>query len=299
MADTTGFLKYERRAAAAASGRASGSWTGRTSTSPGRTARTRSSRRPRCASRRPAAWTAASRSATTPARWRNLIPEWNDLARRDDWQRRDRAAARDQQLPGVHREAVPGAVRGLLRAEPAGVAGHDQADRVGDHRPGLRRGLGRSRRRRRERTGKKVAVVGSGPAGLAAAQQLTRAGHDVTVYERADRIGGLLRYGIPEFKMEKAVLDRRLDQMRAEGTRFVTGVEVGGSGDGDLSAEQLRAEFDAVVLAGGATVGRDLPAPGPRADRHPPGHGVPALRQPAGARRARRPADQRRAASTW
>ena len=113
--------------------------------------------------------------------------------------------------------------------EPAGVAGHDQAGRGGDHRPRLGRGLGRSRSRRRERTGKKVAVVGSGPAGLAAAQQLTRAGHDVTVYERADRIGGLLRYGIPEFKMEKAVLDRRLDQMRAEGTRFVTGVEVGGS----------------------------------------------------------------------
>jgi glutamate synthase (NADPH/NADH) small chain len=113
-----------------------------------------------------------------------------------------------------------------------------------------------------ERTGKKVAVVGSGPAGLAAAQQLTRAGHEVTVYERADRIGGLLRYGIPEFKMEKSVLDRRLDQMRAEGTRFVPGVEVGGSGENDLSAAALRAEYDAVVLAGGATVGRDLPAPG-------------------------------------
>src|SRR5207245_8438362 len=105
----------------------------------------------------------------------------------------------------------------------------------------------------RGRTGRKVAVVGSGPAGLAAAQQLTRAGHDVTVFERADRIGGLLRYGIPEFKMEKKVLDRRLDQMRAEGTRFVTGVEVGGSGEADLSVERLRAEFDAVVLAGGAT----------------------------------------------
>jgi glutamate synthase (NADPH/NADH) small chain len=113
-----------------------------------------------------------------------------------------------------------------------------------------------------EHTGKKVAVIGSGPAGLAAAQQLTRAGHDVTVFERADRVGGLLRYGIPEFKMEKAVLDRRLDQMRAEGTRFVTGVEVGSGRDGDPTVEQLRADFDAVVLAGGATVGRDLPAPG-------------------------------------
>ena len=107
-------------------------------------------------------------------------------------------------------------------------------------------------------TGKKVAVVGSGPAGLAAAQQLTRAGHTVTVFERADRIGGLLRYGIPEFKMEKRILDRRLDQMRAEGTEFKAGVNVGV----DITAEQLRADFDAVVLAGGATAGRDLPIPG-------------------------------------
>src|SRR6202012_1476548 len=109
-----------------------------------------------------------------------------------------------------------------------------------------------------EPTGKKVAVVGSGPAGLAAAQQLTRAGHTVTVFERADRIGGLLRYGIPEFKMEKRILDRRLDQMRAEGTEFKAGVNVGV----DITAEQLRADFDAVVLAGGATAGRDLPMPG-------------------------------------
>ena len=101
-------------------------------------------------------------------------------------------------------------------------------------------------------------MVGSGPAGLAAAQQLTRAGHSVTVFERADRIGGLLRYGIPEFKMEKRVLDRRLDQMRAEGTEFRAGVNVGV----DITAEQLLADFDAVVLAGGATEGRDLPVPG-------------------------------------
>src|SRR5690606_29201905 len=108
------------------------------------------------------------------------------------------------------------------------------------------------------KTGKSVAVVGSGPAGLAAAQQLTRAGHDVTVFERADAIGGLLRYGIPEFKMEKWRLDRRLDQMRAEGTRFKTGVEVGV----DITADELRAQFDAVVLSGGATAWRDLPIPG-------------------------------------
>jgi glutamate synthase (NADPH/NADH) small chain len=102
-------------------------------------------------------------------------------------------------------------------------------------------------------TGKKVAVVGSGPAGLAAAQQLTRAGHDVTVYERDDRIGGLMRYGIPEYKLEKSSLNQRLAQMRAEGTRFVTDCEVGV----DLSVEALRAQHDAVVLAVGALRARD------------------------------------------
>ena len=111
-------------------------------------------------------------------------------------------------------------------------------------------------------TGKTVAVVGSGPAGLAAAQQLTRAGHTVTVFERDDRIGGLLRYGIPEFKMEKRHLERRLEQMRAEGTEFRPSVNVGV----DITAEQLRAEFDAVVLAGGATASRDLPITGRELD---------------------------------
>jgi glutamate synthase (NADPH/NADH) small chain len=107
-------------------------------------------------------------------------------------------------------------------------------------------------------TGKTVAVVGSGPAGLAAAQQLTRAGHTVAVFERDDRIGGLLRYGIPEFKMEKARLDQRLNQMIAEGTRFRAGVEIGV----DLPWDELRRRYDAVVVATGAPVARDLPIPG-------------------------------------
>jgi glutamate synthase (NADPH/NADH) small chain len=107
-------------------------------------------------------------------------------------------------------------------------------------------------------TGKTVAVVGSGPAGLAAAQQLTRAGHTVAVYERAEKIGGLLRYGIPEFKMEKSIVDRRLDQMKAEGTRFRPGVDVGV----EVTGSELRTKYDAVVLAIGATNWRDLPVPG-------------------------------------
>ena len=107
-------------------------------------------------------------------------------------------------------------------------------------------------------TGKTVAVVGSGPAGLAAAQQLTRAGHTVAVYERADRIGGLLRYGIPEFKMEKSILDRRIEQMTQEGTRFRAGVNVGV----EITGQELRTRYDAVVLAIGATQWRDLPIKG-------------------------------------
>jgi glutamate synthase (NADPH) small chain len=108
------------------------------------------------------------------------------------------------------------------------------------------------------RTGRRVAVVGSGPAGLAAAQQLARAGHDVTVFEKNDRIGGLLRYGIPNFKLEKRLIDRRLEQMRAEGVRFQTNAHVGGN----VPVEDLRKEFDAVLLAGGSEQPRDLKVPG-------------------------------------
>ena len=142
-----------------------------------------------------------------------------------------RPPARHQQLPGVHRPAVPGAVRGGVRAVHRRGADrrqrHDQAHRAdaSPTRPGWTESSNRNPPP--SRPASSVAVVGSGPAGLAAAQQLTRAGHDVTVYERDDRIGGLMRYGIPEYKLEKATLNQRLAQMRAEGTRFVTECEVG------------------------------------------------------------------------
>jgi glutamate synthase (NADPH/NADH) small chain len=187
----------------------------------------------------------------------NLIPEWNDLVWRSDWAEAIERLHATNNFPEFTGTLCP------APCESACVlAINDDAvtikqveieiiDRAWDEgwvypvEPEVH-------------TGKQVAVVGSGPAGLAAAQQLTRVGHDVVVYERADRIGGLLRYGIPEFKMAKHRLDRRLDQMRAEGTEFRPGVNVGV----DVSAEELLAEFDAVVLAGGATAWRDLPVPG-------------------------------------
>jgi glutamate synthase (NADPH/NADH) small chain len=195
----------------------------------------------------------------------NLIPEWNDLARRDDWQEAIERLHATNNFPEFTGKLCPAPCESacVLNLENAPVTIKqieweiiDQAFLNGWVTP----------QPPAELTGKKVAVVGSGPAGLAAAQQLTRAGHEVTVFERDDRIGGLLRYGIPEFKMEKRHLDRRLDQMRAEGTRFVTDVNVGGSGENDVTTEALRAEYDAVVLAIGTPVGRDLPLPGRHLD---------------------------------
>ena len=188
----------------------------------------------------------------------NLIPDWNDLVYRDRWQAAIERLLATNNFPGVHRPALPGAVRRRLRARHQQRPGHHQGDRERDHRARVRRGLDRAAAARASRSGKRIAVVGSGPAGLAAADQLNKAGHWVTVFERADRIGGLLRYGIPEFKMEKRVLDRRLAVMDAEGVKFRTNANIGGG----IPADELRREFDAVVLCGGATIPRDLPIPG-------------------------------------
>ncbi|MGH1492678.1 MAG: glutamate synthase subunit beta [Acidimicrobiales bacterium] len=195
----------------------------------------------------------------------NLIPDWNDLVFRDDWKQAIEALHATNNFPEFTGRLCP------APCEAACVAGvHDIGEAVtiknievsiieraweeGWVQPVIAS----------KKTGKSVAVVGSGPAGLAVAQQLTRAGHDVTVYERADRIGGLLRYGIPEFKMEKKFIDRRLAQMEAEGTRFVTNAYVGGPADHPdrVSATALADDHDAVVLAGGATNWRDAPLPG-------------------------------------
>ncbi len=187
----------------------------------------------------------------------NLIPEWNDLVHRDRWQEAIERLHATNNFPEFTGRLCPAPCEAScvlgINADPVTIKQVeveiiDNAFDEGWVVP----------KRAHLLTGKTVAVVGSGPAGLAAAQQLTRAGHDVTVYERADRIGGLLRYGIPEFKMEKRHIDRRLEQMRDEGTRFEAGVNVGV----DITGAQLRERFDAVVLAGGATDWRDLPIPG-------------------------------------
>ncbi|MGB3438538.1 MAG: glutamate synthase subunit beta [Actinophytocola sp.] len=189
----------------------------------------------------------------------NLIPEWNDLVRVGDWPGASNRLHATNNFPEFTGKLCPapceaGCVLAINPLSGGAVAIKRVEEAIAE--VSWEKDLIRPRQAIVS-SGKKVAVVGSGPAGLAAAQQLTRAGHEVTVYERDDRLGGLLRYGIPEFKMEKKVLDRRLGQLREEGTRFVTGCEVGGSKPGDLSVETLKAKFDAVVLAVGALRGRD------------------------------------------
>jgi glutamate synthase (NADPH) small chain len=191
----------------------------------------------------------------------NLIPDWNDLVWRDDWALAAERLHATNNFPeftgrlcpapceaacvlGIDEQATTGAV--TIKQVELSIIDRAWADGLVVPLPPDRL------------SGRTVAIIGSGPAGLAAAQQLTRAGHTVAVYERADQIGGLLRYGIPEFKMEKRHLDRRLAQMEAEGTRFRPGVDVGV----DVTGTELRAKYDAVVLAVGATAWRDLPVPG-------------------------------------
>jgi len=187
----------------------------------------------------------------------NLIPEWNDLVYRGDWHEASDRLHATNNFPEFTGRLCPApcetaCVLGInddpVTIKQVEVTIVERAWADGFLPPVVSEAP----------TGKRVAVVGSGPSGLAAAQQLTRAGHTVTVFERADRLGGLLRYGIPEFKMEKQYLDRRIAQMRAEGTEFRVDANVGVN----VSVAELRDGHDAIVLAGGATAARDLPIPG-------------------------------------
>jgi glutamate synthase (NADPH/NADH) small chain len=191
----------------------------------------------------------------------NIIPDFNDLVYRDRWQRASEVLHATNNFPEFTGRICPApceeaCVLGIIdppvtieQIEKTIVEHAFAAGWIKPEPP-------------ETRTGKKVAVVGSGPAGLACAQQLNRAGHTVTVFERADRIGGLLRYGIPDFKLQKRVIDRRLTLMEAEGIRFVTNAHVGRN----VPVDRLRDEFDAIVLCGGATKPRDLPIPGRELD---------------------------------
>ena len=187
----------------------------------------------------------------------NLIPDWNDLVYRDRWQAAIERLHATNNFPEFTGKLCPAPCEGScvlgINEDPVTIKSVEAAivDRAWDEgwitpRPPT------------TRTWKRVAIVGSGPAGLAAADQLNRAGHSVTVFEKSDRIGGLLRYGIPEFKMEKRFLDRRLAIMEAEGVVFRGGINVGV----DVTADRIRADYDAVLLAGGASQPRDLPVPG-------------------------------------
>ncbi len=204
----------------------------------------------------------------------NLIPDWNDLVYRQDWRQAIETLHSTNNFPEFTGRICPAPCEEAcvlrINEDPVGIKSIEHAiiDKAWQEswvRP----------QPAAHRTGKKVAVVGSGPAGLACAQQLARAGHAVTVYEKSDRLGGLLRYGIPDFKLEKQVIDRRLEQLAAEGVEFRTRVCVGRQRPGRgipsdatemLDPQELLAAFDAVVLAGGAELPRDLPVPGRELD---------------------------------
>jgi glutamate synthase (NADPH/NADH) small chain len=187
----------------------------------------------------------------------NLIPDWNDLVYRGRWKDAVRQLHATNNFPEFTGRICP------APCEASCVLGINQPPVTikQNEKNIVERGFLEGwihPEIPKVRSGKRAAVVGSGPAGLAAAQQLCRAGHSVVVYEKADRIGGLLRYGIPEFKLEKHIIDRRLEQMSAEGVKFVTNEEVGKK----IPVEDLRREFDAIVLAGGSEHPRDLKVPG-------------------------------------
>ncbi|HSW26726.1 MAG TPA: glutamate synthase subunit beta [Burkholderiaceae bacterium] len=204
----------------------------------------------------------------------NIIPDFNDLVYRNDWKLASEVLHSTNNFPEFTGRVCPAPCEAActlnVNDDPVGIKSieHAIADRAWAEGWVLPQPPG-------SKTGKKVAVVGSGPAGLAAAQQLARAGHDVTVFEKNSRLGGLLRYGIPDFKMEKSHIDRRIEQMAAEGVSFRTSVLVGTLPKGSLvtndaketiSADQLKTQFDAVLLAGGSEASRDLPVPGRELD---------------------------------
>ncbi|MBA2412398.1 MAG: glutamate synthase subunit beta [Burkholderiaceae bacterium] len=194
----------------------------------------------------------------------NIIPDFNDLVYRQDWKTALDILHSTNNFPEFTGRVCPAPCEAActlnIHDEPVGIKSieHKIIDK------GWEQGWVVAQPAE-SRTGKKVAVVGSGVAGLAAAQQLARVGHDVTVFEKSDRVGGLLRYGIPDFKMEKSHIDRRIEQMTAEGVEFRTSVTIGNAAAGAkkvVEPQQLLANFDAVVLAGGAEQPRDLPVPG-------------------------------------
>jgi glutamate synthase (NADPH/NADH) small chain len=187
----------------------------------------------------------------------NIIPDWNDLVYRDQWKEALQRLLATNNFPEFTGRICPAPCEGScvlgLNSDPVTIKNIEVTIIDRAFKEGVIQAAPPA-----TRTGKRVAVVGSGPAGLAAAAQLNQFGHWVTVFERADRIGGLLRYGIPEFKMEKSILDRRLNLMSEEGIAFQTNANVGVN----VSVDELRANHDAILLAGGATAPRDLPVPG-------------------------------------
>ncbi len=191
----------------------------------------------------------------------NLIPEWNDLVYRGRWREALDRLHKTNNFPEFTGRVCPAPCEGAcvlgITDPPVTIKNIEQAiiDR------GFEEGWVVPEPPT-QRTGKRVAVIGSGPAGLAAAAQLNKAGHDVIVYERADRVGGLLMYGIPNMKLDKRIVERRVELLRAEGVRFVTGANVADGSDGSYDVRELLAANDAVLLATGATVPRDLPIPG-------------------------------------